>query len=97
MTFPNLQPLAASADPDSSRVAGEQLTASGSQDRQKHEVLTALSKLNAEHVYPTSLEMSNLTGMDRHLLARRLPDLMHDRLVDQIKVDKKPVRWMVKL
>ena len=99
-TFPNYQPLAASADPDSSRVASEQLSLSGKRDAQKREVLKALRFQNDHHFLPTSRELSERSGIDRHVCGRRMSDLERDgfveRVVDAAFYGNNQVRWRVK-
>ena len=78
--FPNRQPIAASADPASSHIAAQQLTANGARGRQKRLVLDALRVFVKP---PTSAELAHVAKLDRHLVARRLPDLKADGFVEQ--------------
>jgi DNA-binding HxlR family transcriptional regulator len=97
--FPNCGPIAANADPATSHITGREITESGLRGRQKLGVLVALrSRINP----PTSAELAQLMHMDRHMVARRLPDLKHDGLVEQGEMrtcnvtGRKAVTWRVK-
>ena len=59
-------------DPDGSRAAGESLESSGLGHTQRRDSLAAVK------MYPgqTSKELAELTGLDRHMLGRRLPELL---------------------
>jgi hypothetical protein len=71
-------PLFSRADPDTSRQAAEQLVSSGQHQRQCEAVLAAL------RVYPdsTSAELARSRNFDRHMVAKRLPDLRRAGLVE---------------
>ncbi len=96
--FDNREPIAANVDPITSHIAAQQITQSGARDSQKRKVLDALRK------YPnkTSAELALAAAMDRYLVAKRLPDLMHDGLVEQgsirtCRISGRPaVTWRVK-
>lgn len=77
--FPNREPVAAAVDPASSHIAAREITKSGVRGRQKCAVLEAVKCWP----YHTSAELAREFNLDRHLVARRLPDLMHDGLVEQ--------------
>jgi response regulator of citrate/malate metabolism len=96
---PRPAPLAASADPISSHLAAAEVTASGRRDSQKREILEAL---RAESAPVTSMELARAAGIDRYTVARRLPDLERDRLVERgqlrdCRVSGRPcVTWRIK-
>lgn len=74
----NRAPLALKSDPTSSHIAAEEITRSGLRDSQKEKILESLRK----HGKPvTSLELARWFGIDRYVVARRLPDLERDKLV----------------
>lgn len=58
-------------DPRSSHEAAEEVTASGRAENECAIVLAALR----EHPHTTSKELAEYSGLDYHLVARRLPDL----------------------
>jgi len=72
--------LAANADPISSHLAAAEITASGRRDSQKREILESL---RAESAPVTSMELARAAGIDRHTVARRLPDLERDGRVER--------------
>ncbi len=74
----NSAPIAANADPVSSHLAAESITASGLRDSQKREILT---RLRDQSIPVTSMELARGATFDRYVAARRLPDLEHDGLV----------------
>lgn len=75
-SFPygNKQPPARSSDPVTSHIAADDITSSGLRDSQKSEVLRWLT----QHPGSTSAELAHISGLDRHMVARRLPDLERD-------------------
>ena len=73
-------PLAATADPQSSHLAAAEITASGLRDSQKRMIIEWLS---ARATALTSAEIARDAGLDRHMVARRLPDLERDGLVQR--------------
>jgi hypothetical protein len=81
--FAPRKPIAAKADPVSSHLAAAEITASGLRAGQKAELLEwlrgALEPL-------TSAEISAASGFDRHGVARRLPDLAADKLVERCPI-----------
>jgi hypothetical protein len=75
MTLPLFdQPLARHTDPDSSRQAAAELVKSGRHKTQKQRVYEALRR------FPncTSAELAAGSGLDRFMVARRLPDLAEE-------------------
>lgn len=78
---PNVRaPIAAAADPISSHIAAAEITSSGRRASQKAEILTWLRERNQAF---TSAEIAGAAGMDRHMVARRLPDLWRDSLIER--------------
>jgi predicted HTH transcriptional regulator len=77
--FPNREPLAASVDPATSHIAAHEITRTGLRGRQKKQVLEAVKRFPDR----TSAELALTLNLDRYAVARRLPDLMHDGLVEQ--------------
>lgn len=84
-------PLARNTDPDTSRKAASELTESGKHQAQKAEVYAALRSYAKAHIvgaeipfYPTSAELAMFAGLDRYAVARRLPDLEKDELVEKV-------------
>jgi hypothetical protein len=75
--------LAASADPISSHLAADELTSSGRRASQKAEIV---SWLRTQERPLTSMEIAHAAGLDRHLVARRLPDIERDGLVERCAI-----------
>ena len=75
--FDHPAPLSAKTDPWTSAAAGRELTISGMRAEQKLAVLKALQR----NPGTTSAELAHNSALDRHLVARRLPDLRADDLV----------------
>lgn len=63
-------PAARRTDPESSHRAAEEITASGKRAAQLALVIAAVRRFPGR----TSMELAGLTGLDRYLLARRLPE-----------------------
>ncbi len=63
--------LARTNDPSGSHEAAARIARSGVQAQQKQQTEAAVKR------YPgmTSMQLARTTGMDRHMVARRLPDL----------------------
>lgn len=74
---PALPPIAAKADPPSSSKAAAELTRSGNRQRQIDRVVELVRR------WPgcTSRELSEQSGCDRYMVARRLPDARTQGLV----------------
>ena len=72
-------PIVRATDPEPSHSAAKAITASGRRETQLKAVLGLVKK------YPlsTSLELSEKSGMDRYVLARRLPELAAGHLVSR--------------
>ena len=81
----HLPPAAATADPVTSRIADQQITASG------HRETRALraARLVREHEGLTCLELSKLTGIERHTLQKGLSDAEAAKLVVADEADKR--------
>ncbi len=69
--------MARRTDPMSSLVAAEEAMMSGRRDTQARDVLRAVIR----YPHKTSRELASVTGMDRYIVARRLPELEKDGLV----------------
>ena len=76
--FGNRALLSRSSDPPTSRLADEEFTRSGRRANQKRELL---AWLRSQSRALTSAEIARDSGLDRHSVARRLPDLERDDLV----------------
>jgi predicted ArsR family transcriptional regulator len=70
--------LARSSDPQSSHIAAAEVTSSGRRANQKRALL---AWLRGQSQAMTSAEIAVAAEMDRHAVARRLPDLARDGLV----------------
>jgi len=69
---PNIQtPAARRDDPESSHLAAEHVTATGLRRSQQQRTLEAVRANPGK----TSAELAAITGLDRFMLARRLPEL----------------------
>ncbi len=68
---------ARNADPSSSHEAAEHVVSSGLQAQQHSLAASAVRK----HPGLTSLELARATGLDRFMLARRLPELQRNGLI----------------
>jgi len=77
---PDRAPLAATTDPISSHLAAAELTNSGRRASQKAAIA---SWMCGQSRALTSMEIAHAAGLDRHLVARRLPDLERDGLVER--------------
>jgi hypothetical protein len=64
-------PIARHADPDTSKAAAKQITDSGVRGEQHRTVLTAVQACPGK----TSRELAAEAGLDRYMVARRLPEL----------------------
>ena len=73
-------PLAAATDPVSSHLAAAEITSSGRRASQKAAIV---SWLRGQSHPLTSMEIAHAAGLDRHLVARRLPDLERDGMVER--------------
>ena len=63
-------PAARNSDPITSHLAADAITASGMRFSQQKQVADAVHR----HPGHTSQELAELTGLDRYMLARRLPE-----------------------
>jgi len=71
-TVPAAEPLSAAADPQGSYVAAHDLVKSGAYKGQCDLVHAALKR---QKRLVTSRKLAELMGADRHMVAKRLPDL----------------------
>jgi hypothetical protein len=76
-------PLAATADPASSALAAAHIDANGTRQSRKAAVLAFLRNQRAPM---TSFELARAAGMDRYAVARALPDLRHDHMVERVEM-----------
>ena len=103
LDFENREPLARANDPATSHEAAVELTGSGARGRQKDIVLMRLRRmrtmLNAPP--PTSAEFAWIHGLDRYMVARRLPDLERDGFVEKgqsrrcTRTGRRAMTWVV--
>lgn len=73
-------PLAATADPESSKLAAAEINANGGRQSRKAAVLAFLRDQTSPL---TSFEVARAAGFDRYMVARTLPDLFRDHLVER--------------
>lgn len=73
-------PLAATADPESSKLAAVEIDANGGRQRRKAAVLAALQSQSGPI---TSLELAEASGLCRFACARALPELCRGSLVQR--------------
>lgn len=78
-TYPLLHPVAHRNDPASSYRAGEAVHKSGRAFSQKLVVLAALRS----HGPCSSKSLAEKTGLDRYMIARRLPELFQEHKVNR--------------
>lgn len=74
---PRNAPASRSTDPESSRESEQHMNDSGERDRQRQRVLEAVQ----QHSGLTTKHLAQRTGMDRHMVARRMPELERHGLV----------------
>jgi predicted transcriptional regulator len=67
----SVSPRARKSDPESSKAAAAELGCKGILSKQRQEVLEALRSCGPS----TSAELAERSGLDRYLVARRLPEL----------------------
>ena len=72
-----MNPPARATDPSTSHEAAAHLVASGKQADQLAKTAHAVKQYPGQ----SSMQLSKLTGLDRHMLARRLPELARDERV----------------
>ena len=78
MPFPNRQQIFSRNDPPTSKLAGDAITKSGKRDSDKAKLLAWMREHGGLY---TSAEIAALSGLDRYLCGRRLPDLERDGFV----------------
>ena len=92
----NIQtPNARNTDPLSSHLAGEEVTVSGKRKRQIDFVVRLVKRKEGL----TSAELAKKHGIDRHMVARRLPDAIELKKGDSRKCNvsgRLAVTWWVK-
>jgi len=78
------------SDPYSSEVAGTSIEGSGKAQHQRETALVAVA------TYPgrTSRELAEITGLDRYMLARRLPELLRFHKVS--RTEEGECKWYPK-
>lgn len=76
-------------DSQAAHRADERQNASG---KKLHDTTLVLKGLYA-HANVTSKRLAELCGFDRHMAGRRLPDLMHNGLVDRVEDKQEGWRW----
>lgn len=77
--FLSRSPASATADPPTSHAAELEINQSGLRDRQALQVLEAVRQWPGR----TSRELAAVSGLERHLVARRLPELRDAGFVRQ--------------
>ena len=82
-------PRARRSDADGSHMAADALERSGRAAQQLGAVLEAVQR----HSGSTSRELAALTGLDRYLVARRLPELQAHGLIDRVAIPGEQIRW----
>jgi len=70
-------PASRKTDPATSALAEDEITSSGARARQVDRVYRLVQQNDGY----TSAELAVMGGVDRHMVARRLPDLQHKGLV----------------
>ena len=73
----DFSPAHRNTDPVTSEMAEEEITSCGTRQRQADRVY----RLATQNIGCTSAELANIGGVDRYMVARRLPDLEHNGLV----------------
>lgn len=81
--MPSLQPHSRTTDPISSYEAFDNLEMSGKHKTDKEKVYKELKQYYRKIGLPTSAELAKWSGLDRHMVAKRLPDLYRDGLVER--------------
>jgi len=87
-------PASRATDPETSHLAEEESNANGTRADQQHRTLAALR----QHPGSTSAELARLAGLDRYMVARRLPELapIHARRAEKrtCRVSHRPaITW----
>lgn len=82
-------PRARRSDADGSHAAADALERSGRAAAQLQAVLDA-TRL---HPGSTSRQLAAISGLDRHLVGRRLPELAYRGLVDRVAIHGEELRW----
>lgn len=82
-------PRARRNDADGSQLAADALERSGRAAAQLQAVLGAVHR----HPGSTSRAIAALSGLDRYLVGRRLPELAHRGLVERVAMPGEELRW----
>ena len=85
--------LSRKTDSDGSKAAARKMVKTGALSKQRAEVLDALEQYASWHNCmdpPTSKELAAWSGMDRHVVGRRLPEV-----AKKIKRPGEQARWTV--
>jgi DNA-binding MarR family transcriptional regulator len=82
-------PMARTTDHDSSHVAADAMEATGTAQAQRHRVLELVRH------WPgiTSSNLARLGAVDRHMVARRLPELRREGWVTATKPAGREILW----
>jgi len=92
----NIQtPNARNTDPLSSHLAGEEITVSGKRQRQ----IDYVTRMVEQHEGHTSAELAKMHGVDRYMVARRLPGSLAVKKGEPKRCDvscRSAVTWWVK-
>jgi hypothetical protein len=83
------RPRARRADPLSSHAAADELERSGRAEAQRRQVLAVLRRWPGS----TSAELAALGGLDRHMVARRLPELYRAGYAERVSAGRACLRW----
>lgn len=88
-------PIARARDPESSHLAAKEITANGKRQAQQQQTSDAVRA----HPGRTSQELAQITGLDRYMLARRLPECVtagtvkKGALIECIVTRRKAIAW----
>ena len=85
----NQHPMARKSDHDSSHIAADKLEASGAAKAQREQVLVLVKRWPGM----SSGQLARLAGVDRYMVARRLPELRTEGLVAAVKPAGKEIAW----
>lgn len=81
--------MARASDHDSSHAAADELEASGRARAQREQVLALVRRWPGM----TSAQLARLGAVDRHLVARRLPDLRSAGRITAAKIAGREIQW----
>ncbi len=83
------RPMARRSDHDSSHAAADRLEASGAAASQRAKALELVRRFPGM----SSLQLARLGKVDRVMLARRLPELRRDGLVECVRAAGREIQW----